>query len=93
MEVLMATPLKSQISYHPSQQSSVYSVELSMELFLHETERQIWQQIREEAAKALANQFIAKYGQQIIESVSYMDVSQKVVEEVVKRMIDTLKEK
>jgi hypothetical protein len=92
MEVLMAT-LKSQISYHPSKQASVYSVELEMQLFLQQTERQIWQQIRDEAAKALANQFIAKYGQQIIESVSYMDVSQKVVEEVVKRMIDTLKEK
>lgn len=88
----MAT-LKSQISYHPSKQASVYSVELEMQLFLQQTERQIWQQIRDEAAKALANQFIAKYGQQIIESVSYMDVSQKVVEEVVKRMIDTLKEK
>lgn len=84
--------LKSEITYHPNRQSSVFSVELGMELFLHETEQEIWRRIVAEASKQLADKFIEKYGQQIVESVSYMDVSQKVVEEVVKRMIDKLKE-
>lgn len=85
--------LKSQIDYLPHKNSSRYSVELDMCLFLEETQQEIWRQIRAEAAKALANQFLAQHGAAIIAAVKAEDISKLVVEEVVKRLIDTLKEK
>jgi hypothetical protein len=84
--------LNSRVDFLPDRLASRYTAELDYSTLLAMGERVILDRIIEDASKKLAAAFVEFHGGEILNAVKSEDVSKRVVEEVVKRMIDKLKE-